>query len=145
MRILKAFAVSVALIGLASCVSTNSTMLGGSQAGVALDPASIVVYRTADQVQGPYREVALLNSTGESLATNQRNMFNSMKAEAARLGANAIILESMSEPGAGAQVAAAIFGVGANRRGRAVAIDVAGLPHTPAPVRNRRSSATATR
>lgn len=126
-------AVATAGLLLAGCVSTNSTMLGGQVAGPALDPNSVAMFRTAAQVPGEYREIALLNSAGDANWTNQNAMYQSMKEEAARLGANGIILDATTEPGAGARVAAAIFGVGVNREGRAIAIDVAGLPHNPAP------------
>lgn len=114
--------IAISALALAGCVSTNATMLGTSSAAVAVDPATVAIYRTAAQVPGPYTEVALLNSTGDSNMTNESTMFASMKKRAAALGANAIILDSVTEPGSGAKVAAAIFGVSAQRKGRAVAI-----------------------
>ena len=52
-------------------------------------------------------------------------MWNSMRKKAGKLGANAIILDAMSEPSAGAKVASMIFGVGgAQRKGKAIAIYV---------------------
>ncbi|MBW3558959.1 MAG: hypothetical protein KY449_04190, partial [Proteobacteria bacterium] len=104
------------------------------------DPESIAIYRTADQVPNSYKELALLNSTGGSLMTNERQMFNSMKKEAAKAGANGIILDAITEPSPAVQVAAAIFGVGANRRGKALAILVEGQPVVPAPVQGKRSN-----
>lgn len=135
MRLLTAVALSAALLSTGACVSTNATMLGGTSAGAALDPNSVVLYRTGSQVPGPYKEIALLNSRGDSAWTDERKMFESMKHEAAKLGANAVILDAVSEPGAGAQVAAAIFGVSAQRRGKAIAILVDGLPKVPAPTK----------
>ena len=40
------------------------------------------------------------------------------------MGANAIILDAISEPSAGAKIAGAVFGVGAERKGKAIAIFV---------------------
>jgi hypothetical protein len=40
------------------------------------------------------------------------------------MGANAVILESLSEPGTGAKVAATLFGTSAQRKGRALAVFV---------------------
>ena len=51
-------------------------------------------------------------------------MFLSMKKKAAEIGANGVILDAVSEPSAGAKVAAAIFGVSAQRKGKAIAIYV---------------------
>ncbi len=70
--------------------------------------------------------------------TDVAQMYASMRTEAARIGANAIILDATTEPGAGAQVAAAIFGVSANRRGRAIAVLVESLPVIPAPPKSSR-------
>jgi hypothetical protein len=86
---------------------------------------NVIVYRTAAQVPGRYEELALLNSTGDAMSTDEAKMFKSMQKKAAELGANGIILDAMSEPSAGAKVAGAIFGVGgADRKGRAIAIYV---------------------
>ena len=105
-------------------VTTNATRLG---TGAALPPVpmeSVAMYRTASQVPGKYQEVALLNSKGESGLTDEAAMFRSMRKKAAELGANAIILDAVSEPSAGAKVASAVFGTGAERKGRAIAIYV---------------------
>lgn len=118
---------------LSGCVSTSTTMLAAGTAGPATMPDSVVIYRTAAQVPGPYRELALLDSVGDANATNQSMMYRSMRSEAAKIGANGIILDSTTEPSAAAQVAGAIFGVGANRRGRAVAVLVEGQPTMLAP------------
>ena len=46
-----------------------------------------------------------LGSKGESSWTDEAAMFRSMRKKAAELGANAIILDAVSEPSAGARVA----------------------------------------
>lgn len=51
-------------------------------------------------------------------------MFKKMIKKAGAMGANGIILDAISEPSAGAKVAGAIFGVGAERKGKAIAIFV---------------------
>lgn len=105
-----------------ACVSTNATRLGSGPARAPLSPEVVAVYRTADQVPGRYEEVALLNSTGESSWTNEEKMMNSMRKKAAEMGANAIILDAISEPSAGAKVAGAFLGTGVQRKGKAIAI-----------------------
>ncbi len=84
--------------------------------------AEVAVYRTADQVPGKYEEIALLNAAGDSTWSSEAGMFNKMKKRAGQMGANAIILDAISEPSAGAKIAGAIFGVGAERKGKAIAI-----------------------
>lgn len=88
------------------------------------------IYRTADQVPSKYEELALLNSTGESSWTNEQKMMESMRKKAGAMGANGVILDAITEAGAGAKVVGAIFGTGSERKGRAIAIFV--LPDTTA-------------
>lgn len=117
---------------LTGCVTTNASMLGTATAvRPAVPPHSVALYRTAEQVPGRYEEVALLNSTGDSGFTDEAKMFESMKKKAGQVGANAIILDALSEPGAGAKVAAAVFGVSAQRKGKAVAIYIFPSQVTP--------------
>ena len=54
--------------------------------------------------------------------TNEPQMFESMKA--AEMGANAIILDAISEPSAGAKIAGAFLGYAPERTGNAIAIYV---------------------
>lgn len=112
------------LTGLVGCVTTNATMLGVPHPRATLLPASVVIYRTAAQVPGKYEEVALLHSKGAATATSEPQMFDSMKEKAAEVGANAIILDAISEPSAGAKIAGAFLGYAPERQGKAIAIYV---------------------
>lgn len=108
-----------------ACVSTNATMLSPSPVKRAPVPADQVrIFRTAAQVPSKYEEVALLNSSGESSWTNEQAMMESMRKKAGSLGANGVILDAINEPGSGAKIVGAIFGTGAERKGRAIAIYV---------------------
>jgi len=110
---------------LISCVSTKAVRLGTSAQRPLVPWKEVVVYRTADQVPIKYEEVALLSATGDSAFTTEEGMWNSLRKKAGKLGANAIILDAMSEPSAGAKVAAAfLLGTGAERKGKAIAIYV---------------------
>lgn len=122
----------IMMLGVAGCVTTNATMLGTAAKRTALSPDSVAIYRTAAQVPGKYEEVALLNSKGPATMTNEPGMFESMKQKAAEVGANAIILDSISEPSAGAKIAGAFLGYAPERQGKAIAIYV--FPEPPAPV-----------
>lgn len=119
--------VLVSLVLVAGCVKTRSVNLGESVAELRAPVPwqNVAVYRTADQVPGKYREVALLVSTGDSLWSNEKQMWNSMKKKAGKLGANAVILDAVSEPSAGAKVASTfLLGIGGSRKGKALAIFV---------------------
>ena len=115
---------AVSLLLLTSCVTTNVARLGSGDPYKPVPVESVAVYRTAEQVPGKYEEVGLLNSKGGTGWSNEAEMVGSMRNAAAKMGANAIILDSITEPGAGAKVAAAIFGTGAERTGRAIAIRI---------------------
>ena len=112
------------LLSTLACVQTNAVRLGTAPARGAVAESLVVIYRTAEQVPGAYQEIGLLNSSGESSWTNEAKMINSMRKKAAEMGANGIILDAMSEPSAGAKVAAAFLGTGAQRKGKAIAIYV---------------------
>lgn len=126
------------IAGTSGCVVTNATRLStATESRAPVLPKDVALYRVASQVPRRYEEVALLNSAGDANYTNESKMFESMKKEAGKVGANGVILDALSEPGAGAKVAAAIFGVSAQRKGKALAIwvfpaDVAG-PISPEP------------
>lgn len=121
------------------CVVTNASRLStATESRPLVLPKDVALYRVASQVPRAYEEVALLNSAGDANYTNEAKMFESMKKEAGKVGANAVVLDALSEPGAGAKVAAAIFGVSAQRKGKALAIWIfpadAAVPTQPAPV-----------
>jgi hypothetical protein len=121
------------MLSLSACVTTNAARLGTSTADRPPVPVeSVALYRLANQVPRPYEEVALLNSSGDSGFTDEAKMFQSMKKKAGELGANGVILDAVSEPGSGAKVAAAIFGVSAQRKGKALAIWIFPVGQTPA-------------
>lgn len=116
-----------------ACVSTNATMLdvapSAQRAPVAAE--QVRIYRLASQVSGRYDELALINATSASQYTNEQKMLESMRKKAGSVGANGIILEAISEPSAGAKVAAAVLGTATERKGKAIAIYV--YPDTAKP------------
>lgn len=121
----------ILVLGLSGCVTTQAVRLGASsQPLVEIPWKQVSVYRTADQIPGKYEEIALLSSTGDALDTSEEDMWNSMKKKAGKLGGNAIILDAMNEPSAGAKLASAFFLAnamyfgGADRKGKAIVIYV---------------------
>ena len=112
------------VVVIVACVTTNATRLGGGPMRTKVDPQHVLIYRSADQVPGRYEEVAILHSEGEASWTDEEAMYRSMRKKAGEMGANAIILDALSEPSAGAKIAGAFFGTGAERKGKAIAIYV---------------------
>ena len=108
-----------------ACVHTNTTVLNATNIREPIDPNDVIIYTTASKVPGDYEEIALLNSKADSASTSEAQMFKSMRKKAAKVGANGIILDAVSEPTVGAKIAAAVlFGSGAERKGKALAIYV---------------------
>jgi hypothetical protein len=110
---------------LAACAGTSAVKIGTAPARPVVKPDQVAVYRAADQVPGKYEEVALLTFTGDSVFSSEKNMWNSLKKKAGKLGANAIILDAVSEPKDGAKIASMVLlGFGPDRKGKAIAIYV---------------------
>lgn len=119
----KGWVLVIGLVMLIGCVTTRSVQLGEFQKRASVPWKQVAVYRTPDSVPGRYEEIALLTAKGDSLFTGQAKMWKSLQKKAAKLGANAIILEATSEPKDAAKIASAVLlGFGPSRRGKAVAI-----------------------
>jgi hypothetical protein len=114
-------AAGVAAIGCHS-VSTNASVIDPSLRLARTCPAAVKLYTVPDRVQQPYREVALLNSAGETTYTSESDMIKSMREKAASLGANGIILGGIDEPSAITKLAGQIAQVGADAAGQPVSI-----------------------
>lgn len=113
----------ILVVFVVACVSTKAVRLGERISRPRIPWQKIQVYRTADQVKRDYEEIALLVTSGDSLWTSEKGMWNSMKKKAAAMGANAIILDATSEPSAATKIVGFfLFGVGGQRKGKALAI-----------------------
>jgi len=108
--------------GLLGCTHTNAALLDQSVHLARTCEEGVIMYTTPDKAPRGYREIALLNATGTTDFTSEAGMMKSMRKKAAEVGATGIILGSINEPGAGAKVAAAVFGTTTERKGKAVAI-----------------------
>lgn len=113
---------AVLVLALTACVQTNAAALNPTTAFARTCPEAVIVYTTPDRVKNEYVEVALLNSSGNSNSTTESGMIRSQQKKAAEVGANAIILGGITEPGAWAKVAAAVLGTATERKGKALAI-----------------------
>ena len=119
----KRWVLVVGLVVLIGCVTTRSVQLGEYEKRAPVPWKQVAVYRTADQVPGPYKEIALLTAKGDSIWTGQARMWTSMQKKAAKLGANAIIIDAHTEPKDGAKIVSALlWGTGPSRQGKALAI-----------------------
>lgn len=107
-----------------SCVRTKETLIDPAAPKLPeLEPESVRIVTDESELEGvEYTRVAMIEATGSGSFTDQSGMIEAMRKKAAKLGANAILLPSIDEPGSGAKVAAAIFGTDTSRKGNAIAI-----------------------
>jgi hypothetical protein len=123
MRIIASLsAIGVAALLTSGCVSVSAARLESGPPRVAFAPDQVRIYRTAQQVNRPYDEVALLSASGDYAMTNESQMYEGMRKKAAKMGANGVILDAVSEPTTGQRVAQAFLGTQAARKGKALAI-----------------------
>jgi hypothetical protein len=123
----------VTALAVTACVRTKSVLLNPAAAPyAAIDPATVRIFtdeRELDSLE--FTRVAIIEATGSGEFTSQSGMIEAMRKKAAQLGANAILLPTINEPGAGAKVAAAFLGTGTQRKGNVVAIRIIGRRSSP--------------
>jgi hypothetical protein len=112
----------VVLVLLGGCVSAQVISLGPDTSYPPVPVSEVQVFLTEADVPGPFEKLALIKLSGDVDYTNDIKMVNKAKAEAAKIGANGIILGETKEPSAGAKIAGEIFGVPSERKGQVVAI-----------------------
>jgi hypothetical protein len=108
---------------LTACVNMQVTELGPRVTRPSLEPTQVAIYRAADQVPAAYDEVALIKIKGPHQLSDEL-MHREMREQAAKLGANGIILQGVVEPSS-AKKTGAMYAPGfvdADRVGTAIAI-----------------------
>lgn len=119
---LLAIAIISMMASLSGCTKTNAALLDQRIALARTCEQGVIMYTTPAKAPTGYQELALLNSSGNTMWTSEAGMMKSMRKKAASVGATGIILSGIDEPGAGAKVAGAVFGTGADRKGKSLAI-----------------------
>jgi hypothetical protein len=109
-------------VGAGACVHTNAAVMDVTQRYAPLCPDGVKVFSDTSKVGKAYKEVALLNSKGESGSTSEEGMIKSQRKKAAEVGANGIILGGFQEPKAGTKIIGSLLGTGSERKGSALAI-----------------------
>jgi len=127
------FVSAIAVVLVSACVQTQATMLNPTaQQYPKVAPDSVRIFTAESELEAfEYERVAIIEATGSGEYTSQTGMIEAMRKKAGDLGANAILLPQIQEPGAGAKVAAALFGTGTERKGSVVAIRVLGPKRAP--------------
>src|SRR5690606_18171950 len=117
---------------LAGCASTSRLMI--SPARPALSPEQVQVY--IEPPKGRYIEIALLETASGPLTYGERNktdaVIEKLRAEAARLGANGLLLQGMAsgyrDGRVNVGVGAGRYSGGHTRIGGGVGVDISPTP-----------------
>lgn len=107
----------------AGCVSVNKSVLDHSFGDRTVPAQQVQVYFADDDIP-EHTRVAILNASGDSGFTDEGQMIDRLREEAGKLGANAIVLDELREPGTGERVANALFSGVATGQRRAAAIAI---------------------
>ncbi len=116
----------VILLMVVGCISVNKSVLTPNPTGRVFTTEEVTVYFETDSIP-EHTRVAILNARGDADMTGEGKMIDKLREEAGKLGANAIILGALEEPGTGRRVVAAIFGTSKNREAQAIASYVPSL------------------
>ena len=103
------------------CITVSKSVLDDSYAYRPLALQDVYVFFPYDEIC-EHRRVAILAAEGDEELTSEGGMIDKLREEAGKLGANAIILNGVTEPGDGERIVAATTYESAERRGQAVAI-----------------------
>lgn len=115
--------VSLWAILLTGCVTTNVTPLNNKRY-TPLEPADVVLYLDEADIPQPFEKVAILYAKGDYTLTDEAQMFNKVRKQAAKLGANGVLIQRIKEPSTGDKVARVFLGTEADRRGEMIAVYV---------------------
>ena len=75
-----------------------------------------------DSIPPTCERVALLHASGDEDFTDEGDIWNKLRSEAGKLGANVVALQRIEDPGTGERIASAIFGTSSDRDADAVAL-----------------------
>lgn len=86
-------------------------------------PDAVPVFADNQQVPFDYYEVALITAEGNSVYVGNGDLLKSIRSQAARVGANGIVVDALGATHATVKVVGAALGTSdAERKGRAIAI-----------------------
>lgn len=104
-----------------ACVTVSKSVLM-DRSFAPVPKQDVYVFLPEDTTPDDCERVALLSASGEVDWTDESDMIDKMRDEAGKLGANAIQIRSIEDPGTGERVVAAIFETEADRDGSAIAL-----------------------
>ena len=121
---MKSILTSLAVLALtASCISTNVTPLS-SKTYAEVSPADVDIYLAEEDIPYRYEKIAIIFASGSTNTTDQDEMLKKVRKEAAKLGANGVLVQSIDEPSRAEKIVGTIFDAETRREGEMVAIRI---------------------
>lgn len=114
----RVIAICVLLTG---CISVNKSVLM-DRSMYPVPTGEVHVFLPRDEVPTSCQRVAILNASGDENFTNESQMIDKLREEAGKLGANAIMMGEIEDPGSGERIASALFGTASDRDSQAEAL-----------------------
>lgn len=111
------FGVTVMVV--AACVSLNSTTLDPSAKYAPVQKDQVRIFQGGSEVPEPWVKIALFNASGSHNFTDESDLYNKMREEAAKRGCNGVVLQGMEDAGTAEKI---FFGSGADREAEGVCI-----------------------
>lgn len=108
---------------LTGCVTSSVSRLNDTQRS-PIPPSEVQIYLEEEDIESEYEKMALIDLSGSSGWTDQEDVFDEAREEAAAIGANGVLFQNYEEAGTGERVAAAVFGTGADNDSEMIAIYV---------------------
>lgn len=113
----------LALLPLASCVTTSTTILDSTAAASPIvAPEAVKIYLSEADLPKGTKKLGIITGRGDNDLTTPDGMFRAAKREAAKIGGNGVLVQGVREPSAGAAIAGAFLGYSAQRQGEFVAV-----------------------
>lgn len=108
-------------IVLTGCVTVSkSVLMDRSAYPVPLEAVQVLL--ASDSVPASCQRVALLAGSGPEGWTDEGDMWDKLREEAGKLGANWVQIQAIEDPGAGERFASALFGTQSDRDADALAL-----------------------
>lgn len=109
----------VAFALLTACVGVNTTKLNPTAHYDQVPADSVYIFQSEDEVPKPYVKLLLFHASGSSMYTDEADLYQKMREEAAKNGCNGVILQGEEDAGTAEKI---FFGAGASREAKAVCI-----------------------
>jgi len=113
--------VAVLCVVLTGCVTVSKSVLMDRSA-YPVPQEQVQVFLEGDIIPSSCERVALLHASGDEDFTDEGDIWDKLRSEAGKLGANAVSLMRIEDPGTGERIAAALLDTSADRDADAVAL-----------------------